>query len=360
MANSVIIVSSINKHISPVFVCSNSIQGTFLLLLISLTLFCSCKKAVSGNNNQTWPYQIKGNKIYSNNQPVELIGTNALHVFSAGGSDMNSWHIDIAREFIGNVKQEPLTGNVILDANGSYLYPLQTIVDSNRANNRITILCPFGWDGTASTVFSGTMPAKTYWWNNLKNQLQQWAIQFVDQPDVWLEVWNEPYNYNRSDGYTDDIWVSDMNTLVSVIRNTGNKNIILVPCAEQGQDESVLNNKGQSFLSGKSNILFDIHAYEDWLLIPVTQMGSRLRELETNDLPVLFGETGPMNAGVLMNPAAFLDSIHQQGLSACAWVWKYDSTDADALLTQQGLPNNNANNDWGNLYKALCLSIRNP
>jgi mannan endo-1,4-beta-mannosidase len=53
-----------------------------------------------------------------------------------------------------------------------------------------------------------------------------------------------------------------MNELTAIIRNSGNKNIILVPCAEQGQDESVLINKGTAFLKDKSNILFDIHAYE--------------------------------------------------------------------------------------------------
>jgi hypothetical protein len=37
-------------------------------------------------------------------------------------------------------------------------------------------------------------------------------------------------------------------------------------CAEQGQDESVLLKKGK-FFTKISNIVFDIHAYEKWLLI---------------------------------------------------------------------------------------------
>jgi hypothetical protein len=36
----------------------------------------------------------------------------------------------------------------------------------------------------------------------------------------------------------------------------------VVPAAEQGQDESVLLNKGTGFLKNKTNILYDIHAYE--------------------------------------------------------------------------------------------------
>jgi len=136
--------------------------------------------------------------------------------------------------------------------------------------------------------------------------------------------------------------------------------IMLIPCAEQGQDESVLFNKGVSFLSGKSNILFDIHAYEKWLLSTPADVGQRLNILKQNNLPVIFGETAPMNAGTLMNPQFFLDSVYHHGLSVCAWVWKNDSTDTDALRTQNGHPNNYKNNNWGTLYKTLTSRPRRP
>ena len=180
-----------------------------------------------------------------------MIGANALHVFSAGSSDMNSWNIDITREFIGNVKVSPITGNILLDATGAYLHSLQSIADSNRKNKRITIICPFRWDGLTATDFTGKMPRQTLWWNDFKIKLQQWAINFKDQPDVYIELWNEPYRYDRADGYTDDIWLNDMNELTAIVRNTANKNIIVVPCAQQGQDESVLINKGTAFLKEK-------------------------------------------------------------------------------------------------------------
>jgi mannan endo-1,4-beta-mannosidase len=304
-------------------------------------------------------YSIVGNKIYNYNNAVQLIGTNAFHVFAAGSNDMNSWNIDIAREFVGNVKQVPLSGSVLQDANGAYLHPLQAIVDSNRKNNRVTILCPFQWDGLSATDFTGKMPPLTYWWNDFKIKLRQWALHFKDQPDVWLELWNEPYRYDRTDSYTDATWLSNMNELTDIIRNTGNKNIILVPCAEQGQDESVLLNKGIEFLNGKTNMLFDIHAYEKWLLLPAT-IENRLLQLKQLKLPVIFCETAPLNSGALMNPKVFLDAAYSHGLSVLAWVWKYDNNDADALLNAQGLPNNTNNNNWGQIYKNFCLQPRNP
>jgi mannan endo-1,4-beta-mannosidase len=331
------------------------------IIFCGLCIFFSCKdddEIVLNSNTQI--YSIAGSKILKETKPIQLIGGNSFHTFSAGSTDMNSWNIDVAREFIGNAKETPLTGSPIKDSNAAYLHSLQSVVDGNRLNNRITILCGFGWDGKSNTEFTGKSPSQTYWWNDYKTKLQQWAVLFKNQPDVWIEVWNEPYRYDRADGYTDAVWAKDMNELVAQIRNTGNTNIILVPCAEQGQDESVLINKGVSFLTNKTNIIFDIHAYEKWLLDTDVSINNRLEQLKQRNLPILIGEIAPMNAGILMNPQSFLDIIYTRGLSVCGWVWKYDENDKNALLTKAGLPNNNNNNNWGTVYKNLALKPRNP
>lgn len=335
-------------------------KGLFFFIFFLSACTKNSQIAITPSPVNTDQYAIVGNKIYNYNHAIQLIGSNTFHVFGAGGSDLNSWQVDIAREFIGNVKEVPLSGFPIKDSNNAYLYALQAIVDSNRVNNRITIICPFRWNGVATTDFSGKMPAQTYWWNDFKIKLQQWAAQFKNQQDVWIEVWNEPYKYDKTDGYTDDLWVSNMNELVAIIRNTGNENIILVPCAEQGQDETVLNNKGSLFLAGKKNILFDIHAYEKWLLVSNAAISNRLLQLKQNNIPIIFGETAPLNAGVLMNPKPFLDSAYYNGLSICAWVWKYDGNDKDALLNAQGLPNDNNNYNWGTTFKACSVQTRKP
>jgi mannan endo-1,4-beta-mannosidase len=334
----------------------------FYILGYLIIVSVSCKKSKAAIEQPVFTdlYSINNGKIYNYNNPVQLIGANALHVFSAGSKDMNAWNMDIAREFVGNVKETPLVGLVLQDANGAYLHPLQNVVDSNRKNNRLTIICAFGWDGKATTTFTGKRPTLTSWWNAYKTKLQEWALHFKNQKDVWLEVWNEPYRYDRADGYTDEIWEADMNELVAIVRNAGNTNVLLVPCAEQGQDESVVINKAGSFLNNKTNILFDIHAYEKWLLVSNATIDARLQQLKQRNIPVIFGEVAPLNAGVLMNPAYFLNAAYNNGLSICAWLWKYDANDTDALLNASGLPNNNNNNNWGSLYKNLAASIRKP
>lgn len=334
-------------------------QNYIFKSIILLFFFGSCQKEEStivGNLG----YQITKSKITYNSKNIQLIGANTFHVFGAGSADMNSWNLDIAREFIGNVQETPLTGNPIQDNNGKYIYSLQNIVDENRKQNKISWICAFGWDGNSSTLFTGKSPGSTFWWEDYKTKLRSWAIQFKDQNDVWIEVWNEPYRYDRADGYTDAIWLQNMNELTAIIRETGNKNIVVIPCAEQGQDESVLINKGSLFLVGKSNILFDIHAYEKWLLDSPTNINNRLNALNQSNLPIIFGETGPMNAGVLMNPSPFLNVLYERGISICAWVWKKDESDQDALMTRDGLPNNINNNNWGTTFKNLAIKTRNP
>jgi mannan endo-1,4-beta-mannosidase len=334
-------------------------QHCILKSFLLLFFFGSCQKEESVANSNSG-YQITNSNISYNSKNIQLIGANAFHVFGAGSADMNSWNLDIAREFIGNIKETPLTGNPIQDSHGAYLYSIQNIVDENRKQNKISWICAFGWDGNPSTLFTGKSPATTFWWEDYKAKLRLWAIQFKDQNDVWIEVWNEPYRYDRADGYTDAIWLQNMNELTEIIRATGNKNIVVIPCAEQGQDESVLLNKGNAFLAGKSNILFDIHAYEKWLLDSSTNINSRLDALNRFNIPIIFGETAPMNAGVLMNPESFLNLIYDKGISVCAWVWKKDESDQDALMTQNGLPNNINNNNWGTTFKNLALKTRNP
>ena len=330
------------------------------VFLLILFLF-SCKKDdIETPISSSTKYSTLGAKLLMDQKPIQLIGANAFHVFGVGSTDMNTWKIDIIREFIGNTKETPLTGSPIKDATGAYIYSLENIIADNRANKRVAIICAFGWDGSPKTAFTGKSPQQTNWWQEYKTRLKEWATYLKDQPDVWLEVWNEPYRYDRTDGYTDQIWLQDMNELVAIIRSTGNQNIVVVPCAEQGQDESVLLNKGNEFLNGKSNILFDIHAYEKWLLDSNSAVENRLNQLRNKNIPIIIGEIAPMNAGVLMNPKPFLDSMFANGLSICAWVWKKDENDIDALLTTTGEPNNNNNNNWGTTFKDLTNRTRKP
>ncbi len=104
--------------------------------VLFLIIFFACKKKSEESTpvspNATNKFSIEGTKIKMEGVSKQYIGANSLHSFSAGSSDMNSWNMDIAREFVGNVKENPISGAVIQDANGAYLHPLQNVVDSNK------------------------------------------------------------------------------------------------------------------------------------------------------------------------------------------------------------------------------------
>lgn len=300
-------------------------------------------------------YTIVGSSFRKNNLPIVRRGVNVMHTFGGNSDDMKQWNIDIVREFIGNMRDTPISGYAV-NANGTYLHSLQNIADNNRANGKITIFCPFGWDGTSTTAFLGASPSQTSWWKDYLARYRAIANQFKNQPDVWLEVWNEPYWWDRSHGYSDDLWLRDMKAMVDNIRSTGANNIILVPGAETGQDESVILTKGKVLLSGRKNIGFDVHAYENWLRDSQSSVEARIQAVKKAGLAMLFGEVAPHNAAEVMNPTNFLAAARNQKSSVMAWLWKYDGSDRDALLNADGTPNNNSNYIWGSVYQAFTLN----
>ena len=305
-------------------------------------------------------FQVSNGAILKNGVRHEFRGANGMHSFGGDSADMAAWQLDIVREFVDNLKENPLTGAYsVQSSTGAWLQPLQKIVNANRANGKVTILCAFGWDGTEATKFIGLNPSQTPFWNDYKTRFRAVANQFKNQSDVWFEVWNEPYYWDRTHGYSDALWLSDMKLMVDNIRSTGATNIILVPGAESGQDEKVILNQGALLLKGRSNIVFDVHAYEKWLFDSQATIEARIRQLNKAGFAVLFGETAPRNAGALMNPLAFLMATKNTKTSVCAWLWKWDGNDQDALLNANGTaPNDNNNNSWGSTFKAYALSPR--
>jgi mannan endo-1,4-beta-mannosidase len=308
-------------------------------------------------------YTVSGAQILHNGLPQTFRGANAMHVFGGSPTEMASWNIDIVRVFIGDMRDTPLTGGPV-QVGTWWLRSVQALIDANRAAGKVTILCPFGWDGTSGTNFTGATPSTQYYYSAYKARMRDWANLVKNQPDVWLEVWNEPFWWNNGNGYSDALWLSAMQDMVDNIRSTGAGNIVVVPGSRQGQGEDVLLTQGANLLAGRSNIVFDLHAYERWLEgsgEPNTDLASveaRIQSVRSKGLALLFGEIGPMNAGALMNPATFLKAARRQNISTIAWLWKYNGSDKDALLDGTGAPNNNANNSWGTSIRNYTLGLR--
>ena len=309
-------------------------------------------------------YTVSNGQILVNGIARAFRGANTLHVFGGNSGGTDAYRMDMVRVFVGNLKEQPLSGYTIQDSNGSYLHPLQDVVNDNRAHGKVSIICPFNWDGTSATKFTGLYPAWQSFFSDYKLRMQAIARQFQNQPDVWIELWNEPYPYDGAGGYSQysadhSWWRDDMETMIGNLRGAGYTGIIVVPGSAQGQSEDSLLARGQEVLNWdpQHKLVFDVHAYEQWLLSNTqAQIAARIKAVQDKGLALVFGKLGPMNAGTLMNPADFLTAADARGVSVTAWLWKQDAGDPDALQKADGTPNDNANNHWGTLYRDFCLA----
>lgn len=348
------------------------------LLTILTVLFLSCstgeiKPVENQSNNPQEPienpandtleaasgYTIQEGSILKDGEIVQPKGVNALNSFGISkDGQMAEWNITIVREFIGNLREQPIAGWPLQDAQGKYLHSLDSIVIEHRKNKRITILCPFGWVDTegTQTLFTGKNPSETPFYEDYKLKLREIADFFKGQDDVWIQVWNEPYHYNNENGYSHELWLADHEDMVANLRIVpGFDNIILVAGNEQGQSEAVLLDKGAALLAQYDNILFDLHAYGKWNENSTHEsISGRLSALKQLQIPFIFGEVGVITEGApLSNPQNFLMACDNLNIGALAWLWNRNSQDQNALLDDDGAPNTNNNMNWGSMFKTF-------
>ncbi len=295
------------------------------------------------------PYAVRGAQLCQDGVPASWRGVNAMHVFGGDGADLPDWNVEIVREFVGNPREQPLTGEwAIEDSTGAWLHPLEGILDGHHEEGRVTVLCPFAWDGED---LLGDAPSETPYWEDVQAWLTTVAAFTADRPDVWLEVWNEPYHWQGTN-QTDEAWAADMAALVEAVRSGGNSNLVVVPAGRMGQGDAVLHARASGLQAEDEALLFDLHLYERWMIDRTTeQVAADLDALAHAGIPLMIGEIAPMNAGELMDPGPVLEVLSERELTTTAWLWKYDESDPDALLTTTGAPNDQDNNAWGTTYR---------
>lgn len=301
-------------------------------------------------------FSVQGHSILKGGAAITLNGVNAMQTF--GLSDprlMNTWGVEIVREFIGNLREQPISGTPIQGSNGKWYHPLDAIVEQNRANDKVTLLCPFGWVNTSGErqLLTGLNPLEQPFYPEYKSKMQAIAAHFAGQSDVWIEVWNEPFQWNNENNYSHNLWLQSMNDMIKNLKEVaGFTNIIVVPGNAQGQSEEVLLVHASTLQTAFNNLVFDLHAYEKWLLNQsALQIQERLRRLRENNIPVIFGEIGVENVGKLLPVDAFLSVAKRLEIPVLGWLWNKNSDDKNALLTNEGRPNaHEENNFWGERF----------
>lgn len=330
---------------------------SFGFLTIGL-LSCTTNEDWSEIKENDLFYRIEGAQILQEDRPVFYKGVNALQTYGLGNAElMDRWGVEIVREFIGNLREQPISGEAIQGSDAVWYHPLQTIVNHNRAHGKITILCPFGWvnDAGERTLLTGLNPLEQGFYSDYKVKMKAIAAHFLNQPDVWIEVWNEPFHWNNENDYSHQLWLTSMEEMVDNLRDSGFDNIILVPGNEQGQSEAAILVKGEELMTNRPNLLFDLHAYEKWLVDQSeAAIRQRLLQLKSQGFPFLFGEIGVHNVSDVMPVVPFLNAAERTQISVLAWLWNQNSADRNALLNDEGEPNSTEdNNQWGEVFRAF-------
>jgi len=282
-------------------------------------------------------YSINDSLILKNGVAREFNGTDNMAVFSLpyDYSSQVNLGMDIVRECI-DLK-------ITSDAN------LQTLVSNARSKNLVIILAGMWYDNDAFSTgrtpypdcqLLGANPQQDSRWSSVMSRWQQIAnLPFIkNHSDVWLNIWNEPYYWDGSHGYTDDMWEADAKAMVDSIRNVGASNIIVIEGSHTGQGHEVIIERGKNVRQGRTNILFDIHAYNSKWNISQSLIQLRFQQIRNSGNAFIVGEFAN-NGDEVWQPV--MDACRAEKVSLLSWLWG-----------QYKEP-------FGSTFKRYCMASRN-
>ena len=261
-------------------------------------------------------YSVEGSEILKNGLSWEFVGADNMAVFNNpyNYSPQQSQGMDISRECIDM--------KVTSDA------ALQSLVISARNNGQVLILSGFWYDSDAlpggKTSYPGCQllganpQADSRWPAVIKRWKEIANLPFIkNQTDVWFNPWNEPYSWEGLDGYTNAMWEKDSKAMVDSIRSSGATNIIALNGSHMGQGHTVIIERGKNVLQGRSNIIFDIHAYARWD-VSVTTIRSRFQALRAAGNAFIIGEFAANGEYVYQS---IMDACRAEKISLLGWLW---------------------------------------
>lgn len=280
-------------------------------------LLMGCSKPKGGETipfPSTNGYYTESSKLMKNGSFQELRGTDKMSLWDWNYDVISSWGMDITRECI--------------DMKCTSDEDLQALVRLARTKGFVIILTAFWYDSDAfpngSTPYPdcqllGTTPTLDPRYPVIMKRWKQIARLFANQSDVWFGIWNEPYDWNKANTASSEQWLYDASAITDSIRQTSANNILVVCGNAMGQGHEPFLEKGAQLLSGRKNIVFDIHAYSTYWKIPVSEIESRLNELNNlNVAPVIIGEFADNGTQPYQD---IITACRETHTSLLAWLW---------------------------------------
>lgn len=268
-------------------------------------------------------YHTDGGTIIKNDCVWEGRGTNKIGGLSDGMFD--EWGFDIIRFCIDMKK------SVHSD---SYL---QSAVNKAREHDAVIILTAFWYDnadlggGTnwrPSQLLAST-PTEDSRYGVVAARWAEIARLFKNRKDVWFGVWNEPYWWDGSHGYSEDQWLEDHRALTKIIRDEGADNIVVCQGSHMGQGHEVVINKGTELVEEFGNIVFDIHMYETRWTLSKEEIKNRIMDVRAK-VPMMVGEFAIGNHHThSTNWQDVIDACRETG--TCCMYWLYGKEWSDRV-----------------------------
>ncbi|MDJ0715750.1 MAG: cellulase family glycosylhydrolase [Prochloraceae cyanobacterium] len=267
-------------------------------------------------------FQVIGTKIYDpNGQEFIIKGTNMFAWEGTSNVDnyLNDWGFNTIR-----------VPNYLL---GSYNQPHPE--EDEYTNNR-AIVDAFTGQG-AVVIFDAHDRIGGYYegedFEILKDYWRDMAREFKDNPNVWFNLSNEPGNGTANP----EQWVNYHRELIDLIRAEGANNIIVIDGEAWGQDflTQTIPNYAPQIMEGNENIVFSIHAYDQWV---GQDIGAYFDNLQSQGIPIIVGEygSGNYNAGISTIDAStsMIEAATEREIGRIVWVARAE--DANDLTTGEG------------------------
>jgi len=279
----------------------------FICLILYLSVCLKAQNVIS----------VDSNRILKNGIPWEFVGTVNMAVFSLpyDYTPQQSLGMDITRECI----DMKLTSDA----------DLQIMVTNAEDKGQVIILAGFWYDSDAfsggTTAYPGCQllgsnPQSDTRWATVMNRWKQIAsLPFIkNYSNVWLNPWNEPYAWDGSNGYSNDMWESDAKAMIDSIRSTGANNIVVIEGSEMGQGHDVIVERGQNVKLGRNNIVFDIHTYNTRWNVTAQEIRSRFQAIRNAGNAFIVGEFANNGDEVWQT---IMTACRAEKVSLLAWLW---------------------------------------
>ena len=182
-----------------------------VFFLTAFALFCN---AVSAQH----VYTVSNDTILRDGQPWVPVGVNAMSSYGKASKRSYPENLSIVREYVLMNRQKiecyP-SGCWASKVGGSWLHPLDALLDRNELEGIVTIVDLHKWD--ENTELWAKVPSETDFYEDYLDKLVNYYVPALkDRSEAWLSIWNEPFQWDAPTDAT--LWKNEMEAILESVR----------------------------------------------------------------------------------------------------------------------------------------------